>query len=334
MPPASFPYSTFLTDDLPTPKSRMFTFPVPVRARRAALPFVIGFLLTTVRHQIPRFFRRRIRSLHRIIQQRLRNDIATGDSSPNLLETILSEATLDCVKCQNELLIPLVTPCGHTVCTPCLLNLAGARRFYCPVCDSRIREEVRDLAENVTVKRLVDEKVKREGQKAWREYRDAQEVSRKALVIWTNRRRSLFELTVLRLKHWLEVHEIGWFDFHFCFLMATGGYCAGKGSRAVIEIPEQTQKQAISADMSRAQEIEVYGYYIYWCRLLPLPSDLNTACRDMNYFGISLLQHVSYDIYLKMRNERSAIAVFGTHFAGKQKHILLKRALYYIFSIT
>lgn len=251
MPPASYPYSTFLIDDLPTPNSRLYRISISLLAPRTAIPFVIGFMLTSVRHQIPRAFCRCIQSLHRILHRRLRNNDTAIDSGPDFLEAILSEATLDCAKCQNELLIPLVTPCGHTICAPCLLSLASARRCYCHVCDSRIRVEVGDLAENVTVKRLVDEKVNREGQKAWKEYRDAQKATRKALDTWTNRRRSFVERTVLCLK-WLLL-ESTWLDFHIIVIWATVNLYV----IAQLENKDQSRKQAILVEKSRVQEIEV-----------------------------------------------------------------------------
>lgn len=91
-------------------------------------------------------------------------------------------ASLDCPVCLTELLLPRLAPCGHTLCTPCLVALYGhERRPACPVCRKRIKASVDRLPVNFAVKALVDHRVLARGQRAWEDYCAAEDDARAEL---------------------------------------------------------------------------------------------------------------------------------------------------------
>lgn len=77
----------------------------------------------------------------------------------------------DCPICLNELILPRLVPCGHTLCSRCLVALYNhERRPGCPVCRKRIKVGVDKLPVNFTVKSCVEARVAERGDEAWDEY--------------------------------------------------------------------------------------------------------------------------------------------------------------------
>lgn len=88
-------------------------------------------------------------------------------------------STLDCPVCLGELVVPRVVPCGHTLCSACLVALFGhERRPCCPVCRKRIRVGVEGVPVNFAVQGVVEARVAERGAGAWEAYRAAEEEMR------------------------------------------------------------------------------------------------------------------------------------------------------------
>lgn len=91
----------------------------------------------------------------------------------------LSATAFDCPVCLGELVLPRVTPCGHTMCSTCLLALSDHdRRPACPVCRRRVRPSVERLPVNFLVRACVEDRVSRRGPHALAAYRNAERAAR------------------------------------------------------------------------------------------------------------------------------------------------------------
>lgn len=91
-------------------------------------------------------------------------------------------APLDCPVCLGDLVLPRVTPCGHTLCSTCLAALFGhERRPACPICRKRIRASVEKLPVNFLVKAVVEARVAERGEGAWRAYREVEEEAKRVV---------------------------------------------------------------------------------------------------------------------------------------------------------
>lgn len=139
----------------------------------AIVPFALGVFISN----IPRIFRHRSPQLAQVRGSRHYRSIH-GPTGGNISSPITG--TLDCSVCLGALLLPRVTHCGHTFCTPCLVDLAGSdgKLRSCPECQNRIYGDTNSVPVNYAVKRVIDENIALEGLTAWMGYYRAEETAR------------------------------------------------------------------------------------------------------------------------------------------------------------
>lgn len=72
------------------------------------------------------------------------------------MSSIASSSPFDCSMCTEDFNDPQVTPCGHTFCKPCITAWVTKNKT-CPDC----RKDVTSTSTNISVKRMMDEVVKK-----------------------------------------------------------------------------------------------------------------------------------------------------------------------------
>lgn len=159
--------------------------PFVVAGATAAVSFAAGL----VYGRRPRVRARRERILHSTedtdddrLPEETSRDVSTRALARAQNGQSSGTAHLDCPVCLGELLLPRLAPCGHTMCSPCLVALYDhERRPACPVCRKRIKVTVDKLPVNFAVKALVDARVLARGQIAWDDYCTAENEARAEL---------------------------------------------------------------------------------------------------------------------------------------------------------
>lgn len=83
---------------------------------------------------------------------------------------------LDCPVCLCDFVAPRVLPCGHSVCTPCLLVLyEHDRRPPCPVCRRRVRPPLSRLPTNFALRSAAEERAAQRGPLALAAFTEAED---------------------------------------------------------------------------------------------------------------------------------------------------------------